>query len=342
MRTSQSKGCVLDWRCFQDANGRIAGSNRRGASPRTSSSSAAASRACGRPPSWRARATSSSSPKPSRAKAIPATRRAASRRRSDRDDSPELHAADTIAAGDGLCDERAVQVLVEDGPRLRARADGLGRALRSRAPTERRRWRSKGRTARAACCTRATRPAARSAASSGSVRRRCPACTRHDHARAVELVIDEGRRCAGVRFLHEDGSTSVVEARASCCSRPAARDTSIATRPTRRSRPATASRWRIRAGARVADLEFVQFHPTALTRARAAAVPAVGSAARRRRAARQRGGEPFMAALRPGGRSGAARSCRARASCASRGGPAPRSICRWSISIRTSSTTGFR
>ena len=32
-------------------------------------------------------------------------------------DSPELHAADTIAAGDGLCDERAVQVLVEDGPR---------------------------------------------------------------------------------------------------------------------------------------------------------------------------------------------------------------------------------
>ena len=32
-------------------------------------------------------------------------------------DSPALHAADTIAAGDGLCDERAVRVLVEDGPR---------------------------------------------------------------------------------------------------------------------------------------------------------------------------------------------------------------------------------
>src|SRR6185295_20416509 len=27
------------------------------------------------------------------------------------------HLADTIAAGDGLCDERAVAVLVEDGPR---------------------------------------------------------------------------------------------------------------------------------------------------------------------------------------------------------------------------------
>ena len=33
------------------------------------------------------------------------------------DDSPALHAADTIAAGDGLCDEAAVRVLVEDGVR---------------------------------------------------------------------------------------------------------------------------------------------------------------------------------------------------------------------------------
>ena len=32
------------------------------------------------------------------------------------DDSPELHAADTIRAGDGLCDESAVRVLVEQGP----------------------------------------------------------------------------------------------------------------------------------------------------------------------------------------------------------------------------------
>src|SRR5215831_17246416 len=33
------------------------------------------------------------------------------------DDSPEHHAADTIAAGDGLCDETAVRVLVEEGRR---------------------------------------------------------------------------------------------------------------------------------------------------------------------------------------------------------------------------------
>ena len=32
------------------------------------------------------------------------------------DDTPSLHAADTIRAGDGLCDEAAVAVLVENGP----------------------------------------------------------------------------------------------------------------------------------------------------------------------------------------------------------------------------------
>src|SRR3954447_25771132 len=33
------------------------------------------------------------------------------------DDNPALHAADTIRAGDGLCDEEAVRVCVEEGPR---------------------------------------------------------------------------------------------------------------------------------------------------------------------------------------------------------------------------------
>src|SRR5258708_1555691 len=32
------------------------------------------------------------------------------------DDTPALHARDTIRAGDGLCDESAVHVLVEEGP----------------------------------------------------------------------------------------------------------------------------------------------------------------------------------------------------------------------------------
>ena len=52
-----------------------------------------------------------------RRRATPATRRAASPRRSATTTRPALHAADTIRAGDGLCDEAAVRVLVEEGPR---------------------------------------------------------------------------------------------------------------------------------------------------------------------------------------------------------------------------------
>ncbi len=48
------------------------------------------------------------------------------------DDSPELHAHDTIAAGDGVCDPDAVDVLVARGAALRARADRLGCGVRSR------------------------------------------------------------------------------------------------------------------------------------------------------------------------------------------------------------------
>ena len=33
------------------------------------------------------------------------------------DDSPELHAADTMRAGDGLCDAAAVKILCDEGPR---------------------------------------------------------------------------------------------------------------------------------------------------------------------------------------------------------------------------------
>ena len=70
--------------------------------------------------------------------------------------------ADTCA-GDGLCDEAAVDVLVQEGPRVRAPADRVGRRVRSRcrrtagAGTRRRAQRA-ARAARAA-----TRPAARSA-----------------------------------------------------------------------------------------------------------------------------------------------------------------------------------
>ena len=49
------------------------------------------------------------------------------------DDSPEEHFADTMAAGDGLCEEDAVRVLVDDGVDLCQRADRVGCRVRSRS-----------------------------------------------------------------------------------------------------------------------------------------------------------------------------------------------------------------
>ena len=48
-------------------------------------------------------------------------------------DTPAQHAADTIAAGDGLCVEAAVDGAGRRRRALRERADRLGRAVRSRS-----------------------------------------------------------------------------------------------------------------------------------------------------------------------------------------------------------------
>src|SRR5580704_19655259 len=42
------------------------------------------------------------------------------------DDSPELHFADTLAAGDGLCDEAAARRIIETGPSVVERLNSLG------------------------------------------------------------------------------------------------------------------------------------------------------------------------------------------------------------------------
>ena len=135
------------------------------------------------------------------------------------------------------------------------------------------------------------------------------AASRHDVESRAASPISSSRTAsfAGVgSSTAEDGRHERARG-ARRCWRPAAPARSFAKRRTRRSRPATAWRWRIDAGARVADLEFVQFHPTALERCRRAAVPAVRGAARRRRAARQRRRRAVHDALPSGRRSRAAR-----------------------------------
>jgi len=183
-------------------------------------------------------------------------------------DSPELHARDTIAAGDGLCDPEAVRVLVEDGPGYVRELMEWGAAF-DRAPD--------GSPALAIEGAHSARRVLHARDATGREIGRVlwlrasslPGVNISDHARAVELVSSgaeaAGRpgRCTGARVLHEDGTTSIVEANVVLLATGGAGHVfSDTTNPPVATGDGIAMAYR--AGAVVSDLEFVQFHPTAL------------------------------------------------------------------------------
>ena len=177
------------------------------------------------------------------------------------DDSPERHLADTLAAGDGLCDTRAVQVLVEDGPRYVRELIDWGIAFDRRANGELELGLEAAHSVRRVLHVRdATgRDLGRGLWEHVAP---LPNVRIHAHACATGLIVENGR-CAGVRFLGEDGSSA--EARARCtliATGGAGQVFSETTNPPVATGDGIAIAFR--AGAAVADMEFVQFHPTAL------------------------------------------------------------------------------
>lgn len=213
-------------------------------------------------------------------------------------DSPAVHAADTIAAGDGLCDERAVRALVDDGPRYVRELMAWGARFDRDAD---------GEPALAIEGAHSARRVLHARDATGLEIGRVlwerasalPGVVTQDHARAVALIVEEGR-CAGARFLLDDGSEGRARAGVVLLATGGAgqvyRET---TNPPVATGDGVAMAYH--AGARVADLEFVQFHPTALS------VPGqprfLLSEALRGEGARlvNRAGEAFMARYDPAG-----------------------------------------
>lgn len=181
----------------------------------------------------------------------------------DPDDSPALHAADTIAAGAGLTDPTIARLLAQDGPaRVRDLAalgvpfdrnlDGSFALSREAAHSRARVARVKGDLAG----REIMRAVGRAAEASGHVELKIG-------LRAVDLLRDDQGRVAGAVACGESGR--IVEI--------VARDVVLATGgigglydvttnpPSARGDGLALA---ARAGAVIADPEFVQFHPTAI------------------------------------------------------------------------------
>jgi L-aspartate oxidase len=214
------------------------------------------------------------------------------------DDSPERHAADTIGAGDRLCDARAVEVLVREGPRYvqelltwgadfdRA-PDGSLDLAREGAHSVRRVLHAKDATGREIARTLAHRLISQ------------PSVTVLPHAVAVQAIVNDGV-VTGARFLDAGGALQEARAGATLLATGGAGQVY---RETTNPDVATGDGMALAyfAGARVTDLEFVQFHPTVL--AVAGAPRYLLSEALRGEGARlvNQQGEPFMARYAPEG-----------------------------------------
>jgi len=177
------------------------------------------------------------------------------------EDSTDLHLADTLAAGAGLCDVEAVRVMVDEGPTRVNELITLGavfdRDHRGGLMKAREGGHSRPRIVHAG------------GAATGAEIERALVDAAHanvavvlEHWFALDLVTDDGR-CLGVLAREPSGEVREVRARHTILATGGAGQVFAAT-----TNPPEATgdglAMAMRAGVAVADVEFMQFHPTAL------------------------------------------------------------------------------
>lgn len=180
----------------------------------------------------------------------------------DDPDSTDLHLADTLSAGAGLCDAEAVRVLVDEGPQRVNELIALG-------ATFDRDTRGELELAREGGHTLARIVHAGGSATGAEVERalveavQLTAAALHEHAFALELIVEAGR-CRGVTAQLPDGSRLQVRATNVLVTTGGAGQLyAVTTNPLEATGDGIAMA--LRAGVAVGDVEFVQFHPTALS-----------------------------------------------------------------------------
>lgn len=178
------------------------------------------------------------------------------------EDDVAIHLTDTLKAGHGLCRREAVRVLVEEGPsriqeliRWGARFDKTGGKFafaREAAHSRNRILRARG---------DATGNEMVRALLSQVVRQK--QITRLDYHFTVDLVVEEGRCCGAVVLDERSGKQFILPAKAVLLSTGGAGQIfARTTNPPNATGDGMAMAFR--AGAELQDMEFVQFHPTAL------------------------------------------------------------------------------
>jgi L-aspartate oxidase len=178
------------------------------------------------------------------------------------DDTIDLHYQDTIDAGAGLCDEEAVSVLVEEGPRY------ITELIEHGAEFDRR----EGQLAftREAAHSRPRILHAQGDATGREIVRALVAWSRKfqsieylPHACTQSLIVNEGR-CVGVTYVEpETNRIRALYSRATILATGGAGQLYLhTTNPDVATGDGQAMAYR--AGAVMSDMEFIQFHPTAL------------------------------------------------------------------------------
>lgn len=180
------------------------------------------------------------------------------------EDEISIHFDDTIVAGAGLCDEKAVRVLVEEGPeRIRELIDcgacfdrdGVNLLFTREGAHSKSRILRAGGDSTGKEMVRALSDAAA----------RNPRITRREFLFTIDLLIapDTGRCCGALVLDEKTGSIFPVYARAVILATGGAGQVYMrTTNPSVATGDGMAIAWR--AGATLTDMEFVQFHPTSL------------------------------------------------------------------------------
>ena len=176
-------------------------------------------------------------------------------------DSPKLHRQDTLAAGAALCDAAAVAVLVEEGP---ARVNEL-HAAGARFDLD---PSGKFKLGKEAAHSRHRIVHAHGDQTGAEVARTLIERVRAsesirvvERARVLDLIVD-GERCVGVRASVAGAAVEIIADATVLATGGCGQVFRYTTNPV----VATGDGYAIahRAGVRLADMEFVQFHPTAL------------------------------------------------------------------------------